>query len=650
MESTQRGTFSPLGNAAALRAAEPGSSEFDAFIHSDLCAGSSGSQDPAAPPFGFVPFSAPMGKQEDSLPLWGHASSTPGLIGADPAPALRVSDPSFPSPPLWPAAHASAPATVSSAFRTLDASAKPEADTGHAALAQLMGEAALPSTSAWMAGHTNRHGRRGGSLSSQGSAHPVLSNDQTASKRARLSESPERKPRSVSAQVPSGGASGADTVQSRPAPPRRSASAGSRRPPPSASQVTEAGLPFPVIDTSAKHSSLFVPPDTSGLTKREARLVKNRAAAFLSRQRKREQFEELACKCRALARLSWLLWSSLEHATEASPMAVLTQHGLDRVLSATPLGEQLPYESEELRATLQQVVTQQGTMIVESIMGDDVPLKAKPHDVSAQLAASQKECEHLRAELARLRAAPSMPAPDVARDESLSLVHTVGEMMIKMSQAAPESSVPADKEAALVRDEAAMQMRVHVAPNSDTVLCTVLSEPAAPGPAASDELEDKSWRCSTPADSSEGSLPSLCSSASPTLSSTSSGSSASRRQRRVVMYCAGAERSPALLEQLHPVCLDEWATAHAAQLHDTAEAPAASDALHSLLAQRHVDVRDGCFLVGSHELDGAKAPLRLALYAKNSNDTSLSPPPPTRPSTLLSSVRETLRALSEEAA
>lgn len=35
----------------------------------------------------------------------------------------------------------------------------------------------------------------------------------------------------------------------------------------------------------------FVPPDVTGLSKREARLVKNRAAAFLSRQRKREEFE-----------------------------------------------------------------------------------------------------------------------------------------------------------------------------------------------------------------------------------------------------------------------------------------------------------------------------------------------------------------------
>lgn len=84
--------------------------------------------------------------------------------------------------------------------------------------------------------------------------------------------------------------------------------AGNKRPPPSASQFTESGMPFPVIDTSAKHSSLFVPPDTSGLTKREARLVKNRAAAFLSRQRKREQFEELDQKCKHLCRATWRMW------------------------------------------------------------------------------------------------------------------------------------------------------------------------------------------------------------------------------------------------------------------------------------------------------------------------------------------------------
>jgi len=45
----------------------------------------------------------------------------------------------------------------------------------------------------------------------------------------------------------------------------------------------------------------FVPPDVSGLSKREARLVKNRAAAFLSRQRKREEFESMEAYVFSLA-------------------------------------------------------------------------------------------------------------------------------------------------------------------------------------------------------------------------------------------------------------------------------------------------------------------------------------------------------------
>ncbi|KDR76612.1 hypothetical protein GALMADRAFT_139526 [Galerina marginata CBS 339.88] len=42
----------------------------------------------------------------------------------------------------------------------------------------------------------------------------------------------------------------------------------------------------PILPSKSKD---FVPPDVSGLSKREARLVKNHAAAFLSRQRKREE-------------------------------------------------------------------------------------------------------------------------------------------------------------------------------------------------------------------------------------------------------------------------------------------------------------------------------------------------------------------------
>jgi hypothetical protein len=53
---------------------------------------------------------------------------------------------------------------------------------------------------------------------------------------------------------------------------------------------TTAGTRKPRERMSTKD---FIPPDVSGLSKREARLVKNRAAAFLSRQRKREEFETM---------------------------------------------------------------------------------------------------------------------------------------------------------------------------------------------------------------------------------------------------------------------------------------------------------------------------------------------------------------------
>ncbi|KAF8598235.1 hypothetical protein BDV93DRAFT_340897 [Ceratobasidium sp. AG-I] len=59
------------------------------------------------------------------------------------------------------------------------------------------------------------------------------------------------------------------------------------------SDIPPAPTPTPKRARAQISSKDFVPPDVSGLSKREARLVKNRAAAFLSRQRKREEFEEL---------------------------------------------------------------------------------------------------------------------------------------------------------------------------------------------------------------------------------------------------------------------------------------------------------------------------------------------------------------------
>jgi hypothetical protein len=131
-----------------------------------------------------------------------------------------------------------------------------------------------------------------------------------------------------------------------------SASQSGKRAPPSASHVTENGQPFPVIDTSAKHSSLFVPPDTSGLTKREARLVKNRAAAFLSRQRKREQFEELESRCRAICRLVWRMWEVV-----AGPDMSWDMFG------QTILPQLLQDEAPEVREALEMIVAGKGASI-----------------------------------------------------------------------------------------------------------------------------------------------------------------------------------------------------------------------------------------------------------------------------------------------
>lgn len=81
-------------------------------------------------------------------------------------------------------------------------------------------------------------------------------------------------------------------------------------PPPSPSKITStrtsvhsngpSSAPPPKRQRAAPSGPIstkdWVPPDVSGLNKREARLVKNRAAAFLSRQRKREEFEAMeAC-------------------------------------------------------------------------------------------------------------------------------------------------------------------------------------------------------------------------------------------------------------------------------------------------------------------------------------------------------------------
>ncbi|KAG6920203.1 hypothetical protein DXG01_004972 [Tephrocybe rancida] len=90
------------------------------------------------------------------------------------------------------------------------------------------------------------------------------------------------------------------------------------------------------------NSKDFIPPDVSGLSKREARLVKNRAAAFLSRQRKREEFELMEVRVAELEQ-------------ENARLLALTQSGSSgnaSQTSSTPSDNVLLTQIEELNKQL----------------------------------------------------------------------------------------------------------------------------------------------------------------------------------------------------------------------------------------------------------------------------------------------------------
>ncbi|WFD32642.1 hypothetical protein MSPP1_003691 [Malassezia sp. CBS 17886] len=443
-----RTPFSPVAPHAPT---EPGASEFDSYIHSDLCAGGPpGSDAGVASAFGagFLPgYTVPSAPSPPSKPAFASgaseqlpalslewsgtppsSSATTTLAGGQELTRDAVPIYAFGSAPVW------APGTAGVARPDSFPSVKSEMEPS-TALPQLMlpkpeDPAHIPGTQ-WYSGMPSTARPPPAAPSSRtpspstetallpfraptGAAAPSvpvpekrrkLSYEQagTADKAAHFA-----RPRAMTSPVD------VSPEDADPADPTHAASArsnthGPRRAPPSASQVTEAGLPFPVIDTSARHSSLFIPPDTSGLTKREARLVKNRAAAFLSRQRKREQFEELGGKCKLLARLAWLMWDSLAHACDATPVASFTSSGagVDRVLAATRLGEHIKSEPDEFRVLFQQVIAQQGSMVFDGVLHDEhSPSEAgKPasepdqiDELRAQLAGARAECVALRAE------------------------------------------------------------------------------------------------------------------------------------------------------------------------------------------------------------------------------------------------------------
>ncbi|TRM69118.1 hypothetical protein BD626DRAFT_562913 [Schizophyllum amplum] len=120
----------------------------------------------------------------------------------------------------------------------------------------------------------------------------------------------------------------------------------------------------------------FVPPDVSGLSKREARLVKNRAAAFLSRQRKREEFELMEVRVAELER-------------ENARLLSLTQSGSDKLVpgGVQPADAALLTEVERLRARLADAEARErnaGAAFsnLSRHASHDVPVKMEPQDIA----------------------------------------------------------------------------------------------------------------------------------------------------------------------------------------------------------------------------------------------------------------------------
>jgi len=111
----------------------------------------------------------------------------------------------------------------------------------------------------------------------------------------------------------------------------------------------------------------FVPPDVSGLTKREARLVKNRAAAFLSRQRKREEFEAMEVRVKELE-------------TEAARFAAMSQQG-GMSTEVEKLRAQLA-EAEKREQALRSTLARQPNVKIESV---DKPMASSSREASASL-------------------------------------------------------------------------------------------------------------------------------------------------------------------------------------------------------------------------------------------------------------------------
>ncbi|KAF7351111.1 BZIP domain-containing protein [Mycena sanguinolenta] len=123
----------------------------------------------------------------------------------------------------------------------------------------------------------------------------------------------------------------------------------------------------------------FVPPDVSGLSKREARLVKNRAAAFLSRQRKREEFELMEVRVAELEQENARLLALAQGGAPAAPVQ----------RKKTEANDVLRSEIEQLRAQLHAAEEREHKLNAEltakTASHDVPPVKIEPSEPSLPL-------------------------------------------------------------------------------------------------------------------------------------------------------------------------------------------------------------------------------------------------------------------------
>ncbi|KAJ7209756.1 hypothetical protein GGX14DRAFT_535055 [Mycena pura] len=137
----------------------------------------------------------------------------------------------------------------------------------------------------------------------------------------------------------------------------------------------------------------FVPPDVTGLSKREARLVKNRAAAFLSRQRKREEFELMEVRVAELeqenARLSALAKGVVVNPCKLSEPADVLVSEIEHLRAKLQAAEE---RERELNAELEAKTTSRDVPPVKVepsepsfVLSSPSPRTLSPHKSAASL-------------------------------------------------------------------------------------------------------------------------------------------------------------------------------------------------------------------------------------------------------------------------